>query len=351
MTELLSPRDGARISLLTAPIREFIKRSADGAHGAYVNDADDWEQYYPWIPIERDRTRNLTAPAHVLFRWISDGALPPLGIEISEDPGFTAPARVTRGPVRESAEDGSYFADAYNFKTGTRYFWRVVYRDGVSGSRSFETEPGIRAVEIPGCSNVRDLGGLSPRIRQGLVYRGCALDPCEEEQYEITEEGRRIFADDLGIKTQIDLRGEIGQTLFADGPVEVVKIPFHSYSASAEEEGIERMKTLFDILADPGRYPVYINCQAGADRTGTAMFYLEAALGLPYELIVLDYDLSSLSAADQRCWELNCNVAGLLGSLGGDFPGLSVPDALVARLLSIGIEREKIEKIRDVLLI
>jgi hypothetical protein len=50
---------------------------------------------------------------------------------------------------------------------------------------------------------VRDVGGIN--IKEGLVYRGCEIN----HEYRLTEEGKAIFKDQLGIRTEINLRKEV----------------------------------------------------------------------------------------------------------------------------------------------
>ncbi|MBQ7475715.1 MAG: tyrosine-protein phosphatase [Clostridia bacterium] len=354
MTELLSPENGAVISLLSGPMREFIKKTGDGTLADGLDDRG-WDQVYGWIPDKRDRDRDMTSPAHVLFRWRTDRPAAPAALEISETPDFSSPAPLTKGRISWSATDeGTLFSDVYNLKTGTRYYWRVAGPGGSDDVFSFTTEEGIRAIGIPGCANVRDLGGIRTAdggmIRQGLVYRGGAPDSREEVQYRITEEGKKVFLSDLGIKTEIDLRGDVGPSEFSpDDPVNILPIPYDSYLHS-ENECAHLTREIFETLADPSVYPVYIHCQAGADRTGTVMYYLEAILGMRLDDIIFDFNVSSLSAIDQRHWKTSENINGHIGKIMSDFPGMTVEEALRARLLSIGVTEEIFGRIRGILL-
>ncbi|MBQ6263668.1 MAG: tyrosine-protein phosphatase [Clostridia bacterium] len=354
MTELLSPKNGARVQIMSGAIREFIKKTRDGTLADGLDDRG-WDQIYSWIPEERDPMKDLTAPAHVLFKWRCTDPAAPAALEISEYPDFSFPSRLTKGRICGLAtEEDVFFSDVCNLKTGARYFWRVTGPGGSDEVFSFTTEEGVRTIEIPGCSNVRDIGGCrnadGVRIRQGLVYRGCATDPHEEERYLITGEGKRIFLYDLGIKTQLDLRGDVGPSEFApDDPVNVIKIPYDSYRHS-EKECAGLTREIFGLLSDPSVYPVYINCQAGADRTGTVIYYLKALLGVAIDDIVLDFNISSLSAIDQRYWGTSSNVKGHAAELAKDFRDVPFAEALVLRLFSLGVTEEEAEKIREILL-
>ncbi|MBR5742011.1 MAG: tyrosine-protein phosphatase, partial [Firmicutes bacterium] len=345
MIKLLSPADGITVPLLTDAHRDFIAKNDDGTADREAL-GGDWEKRYLWLPDKRDRERDLTGPAHLLFSWSCGDPYETMKLEISEAPDLSVPADVTKGRIFVSAERGAYYADVTNFRSGTRYYWRVGPGDGGSEIRSFVTEEGPRPIMIPGCANVRDIGGVTnecgKKIRQGLVFRGSACDANEETQYEITDEGKRVFTEDLGIRTEIDLRGDVGRGPFEDGDkVNTVKIFFHSYDwAHCDEEGRAGLRSLFEVLADPGNYPVYIHCQAGADRAGTAIMYLEAVLGMGRDYIVRDYNISSLSVDDQRNFSKNEAVKNLLALFERDYPGASFPDALVRSLFDAGVTED-----------
>ena len=61
-----------------------------------------------------------------------------------------------------------------------------------------------RTIYIDGVSNTRDLGGNvglnGKRMKEGLVYRGMGLEA-------ITDAGKEEFLNNLGIKSEVDLRG------------------------------------------------------------------------------------------------------------------------------------------------
>ena len=55
-----------------------------------------------------------------------------------------------------------------------------------------------------------------------------------------------------------------------------------------------------EILADENNYPVYIHCQQGDDSTGTFAFFLNALLGVEYNDLCIDYEMSSFSPSGLR---------------------------------------------------
>ena len=91
MTELLSPKNGARVQIMSGAMREFIKKTRDGTLADGLDD-QGWDQIYSWIPEERDPMKDLTAPAHVLFMWRCTDPAAPAALEISEYPDFSSPS-------------------------------------------------------------------------------------------------------------------------------------------------------------------------------------------------------------------------------------------------------------------
>ena len=47
MTELLSPKNGARVQIMSGAMREFIKKTRDGTLADGLDD-QGWDQIYSW---------------------------------------------------------------------------------------------------------------------------------------------------------------------------------------------------------------------------------------------------------------------------------------------------------------
>ena len=52
---------------------------------------------------------------------------------------------------------------------------------------------------------------------------------------------------------------------------------------------------MFKYLSDASNYPIYTHCQGGADRTGTYAFLLNGLLGVSYEDLTRDFELTSFA--------------------------------------------------------
>ena len=210
-----------------------------------------------------------------------------------------------------------------NLEVATRYYWRVSYRGycgfgchpkhgcEVCGSRtessiaSFVTEDlAPRWIAVEGdIGNIRDLGGRiglgGRRIRQGLVYRGQAFNDNSvngevQGRSRLTVGDVRYLTGTLGIKTDLDLRG-IGETADMTGsPLgEGVKHVLHysyKYKRLFRPEGMKMMAENFRLFCDRKNYPVYFHCIAGADRTGSLAYVLNAVLGVSRQEMETDWE-------------------------------------------------------------
>lgn len=281
---------------------------------------------------------------------------------LSTSPDFTcedkAFASHTLSEVYLSAEEPDvYCVRADNLLSGTTYYWNVS--DGESSvTRSFSTVYGeMRPIRLDGLRNVRDLGGRinadGRRVRQGLAYRGLAFDDCDENACCPYPEAARVARDDLGIRTEVDLReeavGTIKHSMLGDG-VRYVQIPFAAEGATLNDGGRRDLRRVLEVFADRDNYPIYFHCQVGTDRTGTIGMYLDAILGMSVEDIYLNYNFSSLSKDLRRnCYHQNGPVA-FFEFLEECYPELTLPERLMVNLRRSGISEEDIEAIRSIML-
>ena len=184
----------------------------------------------------------------------------------------------------------------YNLKTGTTYYWRIrallpdgTYHDGET--KSFTTKAGPRILYIPGVKNARDAGGWSNAgkgtLQQGLVYRSAKLE-------EADASGVRIMTEELGIRTEIDLRDPKSEEVLTSldpETVNVLNISGYSYTSflSKTTQAGEAIR----VFSDPDSYPILVHCAGGADRTGALMYVLKAYAGCPETELLMDYELTT----------------------------------------------------------
>lgn len=211
----------------------------------------------------------------------------------------------------------------YMFNTltpATKYYVQLRAYDSnekqISQSKpqAFQTQSNscTRIVNVDGVSNVRDMGGYGAqngsKVKYGLIYRGARLN-------NISEEGIDVFTRELNIKTELDVRYDTdgGKAVNLDG-VGYKQLGMWAYNSILPDtcqpkvsggglfdaRTIEGIKGVFETIANPENLPVYIHCTAGADRTGTICYLINGVLGVEYEDLVVDFELTSFSEQGRR---------------------------------------------------
>ena len=234
------------------------------------------------------------------FSWTVDGALSGLRAEFSKTPGFERPL-VELLDAKESAAMRPKF-----LKLGTKYWWRVKGTDAdgaevVSDVRTFTTaDVPPRMIGLPSF-NFRDVGGgtnvAGAKVRQGLLFRG--TQPLIRKPPEVV---KNFYVDNLGIRTDLDIRGETeragaldgGEANLEDFGLRYLCVPLEDYHLYHPRctEGIPR---IMELLASPTNYPVYVHCMVGSDRTGTLFAVLDGVLGRDDRFVYDDYESPSFS--------------------------------------------------------
>ncbi|MBQ3287950.1 MAG: exo-alpha-sialidase [Kiritimatiellae bacterium] len=159
----------------------------------------------------------------------------------------------------------------------------------------------VRWLNIPGIRNARDIGGWTG-LKPGRAYRGTQLfRSAAAGPSGISEETKRAILE-LGIKTELDLRGCIGEGVRSDETVPLsdvgpkfIRVPMTAYMKSFEGEWEEFRKALI-VFTKAENYPIYFHCVGGGDRTGTLAMVLEGLCGVNETDLAIDYELTSVSA-------------------------------------------------------
>ncbi len=202
----------------------------------------------------------------------------------------------------------------YNAFIRTTYLWTVTLLDDEGESTTsdvavFQTETQApRNLYVDGITNVRDLGGWTTidggKVRQGLLYRGARLNENYSDEILITDEGIRTLRDELGIKTEIDLRqtqaengkDESGEITVSPLGKSVTYLPRPMYFGDAlitNAKNKQRVKEIFAVLADESNYPIYFHCSIGTDRTGLIAWLVNGLCGVAEKNLWRDYLFSN----------------------------------------------------------
>ena len=210
-----------------------------------------------------------------------------------------------------------------NLFVNKEYYWKVIAGDNESAVSTFETGDYPRWMTCRsltgeedgrGIYNVRDLGGYmtesGQRVKQGLVYRGGEITTMNGNGHyvTITEVAKKAFREDMGMVggVELDLRGtsDISDGYKAcgfaeNGDIEYVMRAIKSYEQTFTNTRSE-VAPIFEILKEADTKPVYFHCFGGADRTGTIGFLLNGLLGVSYEDLVIDFELTSYSSINNE---------------------------------------------------
>lgn len=189
---------------------------------------------------------------------------------------------------------------------GKTYYWKVIgtnSSDPLGGGRIKVKDAPTRWIQVDGTGNVRDMGGWTAengkKVKYGMLYRGQKLD-------SVTQTGISTIKQ-LGLKTELDLRyasqkyqatGTGMNYVFLETNQQYDDI-FNS-DFTARDEVKTNYKKIFELLSDESNYPFYAHCSGGADRTGTYAFILNGVLGVSYEDLTRDFELTSFSSSGKR---------------------------------------------------
>lgn len=310
------------VKLVDDAIREYLSASDVSGQIAAL----------PQVKVSKD-----SGALPVKLAWNGNGSVK-YTIYVADNENFdNATSYVVSGFTRE--------LDIYNLLPSTTYYWKVAGdRSDMSDTSVFKTEDlSVRLIYAEGTSNIRDLGGWNADgsfVNYGKIYRGNQLNGYGNwGNNKLTENGLKTFKDDLKIRTEIDLRTQnkddanqtmnyvdatfpyykctIGQytDIFEDSVWNALpndgntksdtmenkndarRLSYATGNAIRNENAMKRsLKTVFEVLADESNYPVYIHCNAGADRTGTVAFLINGLLGVSEADLIRDYELTSFSS-------------------------------------------------------
>lgn len=252
---------------------------------------------------------------------------------------------------------------------GESYYWRVnaYYQTKIIRSQTFEFEtlsiPKTYYLDTIG--NFRDLGGFKTtegkKTKLGLIYRGANPDNAS-----IEDSG--YLKDNLGIKTEIDLRNK-NEGKQGLNPISVENyIAVDDYGGCyydnspngiSSRSGQIVLAREIKIFANRDNYPIYFHCAIGRDRTGTLALVLNSLLGVEKINIAIDYELSmfaKISTGDvianpeEMVPALLNQVFIVYNYIYGGYEGKNMQERTIKFLLDIGVTQEEINNILDIML-
>ena len=170
-----------------------------------------------------------------------------------------------------------------------------------------------------------------------------------------TPAGLKFAEEELTIRTDLDIRGHSElNAIPSHGPalppsVKWFNVPLAAYADINTDEQRANYAKAFRILITPAYFPIYTHCWGGADRTGTLVFLLNAALGVQDEALLLDYELTGLATwgARSRDSELFRAFEAMLEKLA---PGQDYQAKAIAYWKSAGISDAEIIRLQNLFL-
>ena len=313
------------------------------------------EERIDWLHLKQSELADHSIPKMLRFAWKSTDNGVAKCVGVSEDPQFTGHIMHFDAPPDKTE------AQVHSLKVGTQYYWRVVGTDMAgepvcSSVASFRTaDEAPRWIFFEGVPNVRDLGGwmtkTGQRVRQGLVYRGGEMN----SHQTATAAGLKFAEEELGIHTDLDIRGPAELAVLASGGpalsphVKWINVRLRAYDEIDNAEQFAAYAKVFRILLDPANFPIYMHCWGGADRTGTLVFLLNAVLGVQDEELLLDYEMTALATWGARSRD-NELFQGFLAMLERFAPGQDFQAQATAYWRAAGVTTAELDHFTELFL-
>ncbi len=239
----------------------------------------------------------LSRPLNITYEW--SGGEAPFKVYLSEKEDYA------KSKVYECTEAK---VSITNLKIATKYYLKVTSGEETVKTDSFTTsDEVVRNLYVSGITNVRDLGGYplgNVRTNQGLIFRTGRLNnnSVETPTAMINEKGVNVMLNDLGVRSEIDLRmvsnNEVGGLTEGVGilgeSVHYYQCPMdYNVAAMGGDFNDASLRKVFSILGNRDNYPTFFHCSIGTDRTGYVAWLINGYLGLNEEYLWRDYLFSN----------------------------------------------------------
>ena len=352
--EIVSPKEGSTVPILTAdmkaylalPRAERVKKFADPAERKRIAKFGD-------RPQKTLLSWTCTAPAATGTVW---------SVKVR---------RAKDGKVVFTGKTEKNALTVDNLELACGYTWRVKGTTGdgaqLRAEGTFRTEDlAPRLIHLSRVRNMRDFGGRvgldGRRVRQGIAYRSAGLNANARKskskggmvpgKVTLTNASRAYAKGVLGIRTDIDLRTDhecFGMTGSPLGPeVKWVHVSSSAYGGMAKDSAKAAFAKVFRVFLDEKSYPLVLHCIAGADRTGSLAFILNALLGVDEEELWRDWEVTGFQSGNVKF----CHRARFdkLVKVFEAYPGATLHEKVAAYVKSAGFTDADIEKFRALML-
>ena len=210
---------------------------------------------------------------------------------------------------------GTKEVEIYNLIPQRKYYYMVMADDSIASNGEIHTEGQVRMIYIPGANNIRDIGGWPTadgrRVKYGRLFRGSELNG----RHHVDSTDIKYMEDFLGIKAEIDMRAryDTAHNVSAFGYTENTygNTDYNPYYYTADSGQLfehlsnflyqYRWRREFNFIVNNLRRDrnIYYHCVWGGDRTGFLTLFLEGLLGVEYDGLIKDYELSTLYSGER----------------------------------------------------
>ena len=206
-------------------------------------------------------------------------------------------------------QKGQTRVSVYNLVPKSNYYYKVEADSVEVAKGRIHTTGQVRMIYVPGTYNLRDLGGWPTAdgklVKYGKIYRGADLNGTY-----VVDSADIEMLKQLGISAEIDMRAYYneGSGISAFGFTSSGSTPTYYYTNNSGQLPEHLLQPMFltrwcqsfqFIVSNlrAGR-AIYTHCVYGADRTGYLSFLLEGLLGVTYDGMIKDYELTTFFAED-----------------------------------------------------
>lgn len=285
---------------LWAKVKNFIKKQGivDRIENEVVADFIDNVMYddidYSYTRVDNYIAKELSSrkdqPAPYKLKWTPSNATQTLEIFYPY------------GKITKTLESGVGEYDVYNLIPGEDVLCKVTSGGQVLLSERARLGGQLRMIKADSLKNIRDIGGWptldGKRVKYGKIIRGCTFSGSNQWSgtISITEEDKEVMLKAIGVTAELDLDQEDDTASVLGNTVEYIlqePVFWDVYTdniISAKTKIAQIIRKVIDLL-ERGKV-VYIHCFGGADRTGSVIMLLLAALGVNESDMLKDYELT-----------------------------------------------------------